>query len=155
MAARVISIISTETFAGKTALCAGLAHWLQGTGRRVGYLKPLTIPLPGDDPEAGDDDALVMQRLLRLDLAPRDLAPVWLDAGTVARLVRIAGRAAATRLLLTGEPITAGEALARGLVSGVYPPADVWAEAQRLAEVVAARGPLALRFAKEAVRRGP
>jgi BioD-like phosphotransacetylase family protein len=51
-------------------------------------LKPLTIPLPGDDPMAGDDDALVMLRVLRLDLTPRDLAPVWLDTATVTHLLR-------------------------------------------------------------------
>jgi uncharacterized protein len=87
MAARALYIVSTETFAGKTALCAGLATWLQGTGRRVGYLKPITVPLVGDDPEAGDDDAVVMQRLLRLDIAPRDLAPIRLDEALVARLL--------------------------------------------------------------------
>lgn len=80
MAARALYIISTETFAGKTAICAGLARWLESAGRRVGYLKPLTAPLPGDDPEAGDDDARLMQRLLNLDLPPQAIAPVWLDS---------------------------------------------------------------------------
>jgi BioD-like phosphotransacetylase family protein len=81
-------VISTETFAGKTALCAGLARWLEGTGRRVGYLKPLTVPLAGDDPAAGDDDAILMQRLLRLPLEPAELAPVWLDLAMAARLLQ-------------------------------------------------------------------
>ena len=66
MAARALYVISTETFAGKTAICAGLARWLEGTGRRVGYLKPLTVPLPGDDPTAGDDDAR-LKRLHAID----------------------------------------------------------------------------------------
>lgn len=79
MPGRVLYIVSTETYAGKTALCAGLARWLEGTGRRVGYLKPLTLPLPGDDPAAGDDDAMLMRRLLRLDLTLGELAPIWLD----------------------------------------------------------------------------
>ena len=56
MATCVLYLVSTETLAGKTALCAGLARWLTGTGRSVGYLKPLTVPLPGDNPDAGDDD---------------------------------------------------------------------------------------------------
>ena len=88
MAARAIYVVSTETFAGKTALCAGLARWLEGTGRRVGYLKPLTIPLPDDVPEAGDDDALLMRQLLRLDISTPDLAPVWLDKGAAVALLR-------------------------------------------------------------------
>ena len=81
MASRALYVVSTETFAGKTAICAGLARWLEGAGRRVGYLKPLTAPQPGDEPEAGDDDARLMQRLLRLDLSARDLAP----SGSTAR----------------------------------------------------------------------
>ncbi len=103
MAGKALYVISTETCAGKTAVCAGLARWLEGTGRRVGYLKPLTVPLPGDDPAAGDDDALLMQRLLRLQVSPAELAPVWLDT-------------ALTRRLLRGEETVAP--LARVLVAG-------------------------------------
>ena len=88
MAGKALYVISTETCAGKTAVCAGLARWLEGTGRRVGYLKPLTVPLPGDDPAAGDDDALLMQRLLRLQVSPAELAPVWLDTALTRRLLR-------------------------------------------------------------------
>ncbi len=75
-------------------------------------------------------------------------------AGGVARLSRVAGRAVALRMLLTGEPLTAGEALVCGLAGGVYPHGRVRAEAERLADVIAARGPLAVRYAKEAVARG-
>lgn len=88
MAGKALYVISTETFAGKTTLCAGLARWLEGTGRRVGYLKPLTVPRPGDNPAAGDDDAILMQRLLRLPLAPAELAPVWLDSALAVRLLQ-------------------------------------------------------------------
>jgi enoyl-CoA hydratase/carnithine racemase len=74
--------------------------------------------------------------------------------GTVARLVRLAGRAVVLRMLLTGEALTAAEALACGLVSGVWPPERLAAEAERLAGVIAARGPIAVRYAKEAVTHG-
>jgi BioD-like phosphotransacetylase family protein len=108
MASRALYIVSTETFAGKTAVCAGLARWLEGTGRRVGYLKPLTVPLPGDEPEAGDDDARLMQRLLRLDLAARDLAPVWLDGALAADLLRSESTVAPTERVLAARARQAG-----------------------------------------------
>jgi enoyl-CoA hydratase/carnithine racemase len=75
-------------------------------------------------------------------------------AGGVARLARLAGRGTALRLLLTGETIGTDEALACGLVSGVHPPGRLHAEAERLASVIASRGPIATRYAKEAVSRG-
>jgi enoyl-CoA hydratase len=75
-------------------------------------------------------------------------------AGGVARVARLAGRGMALRLLLTGEAIGADEALACGLVSGVVSRERLAAEGERLASVIAARGPIATRFAKEAVSRG-
>jgi enoyl-CoA hydratase/carnithine racemase len=59
------------------------------------------------------------------------------------------------RLILLGEQIDAVEALRLGLVSGVYStPADLVTQTEALATRMASRGPLALRYAKEAVRRG-
>jgi enoyl-CoA hydratase/carnithine racemase len=75
------------------------------------------------------------------------------DGGT-QRLPRIVGRGKALELLLTGEPIGAGEALEIGLVSRVVAPDELAAEAGKLAEAVAAKGPIALRYLKEAVIKG-
>lgn len=75
------------------------------------------------------------------------------DGGT-QRLARIVGRGHALELLLTAKEITAQEALDIGLVSHVYPAAELAAEADKLAETVAAKGPLALRYLKEAVLKG-
>lgn len=74
--------------------------------------------------------------------------------GGASRLARLTGPGLALRLLLTGETIDADEALTRGLVSGVYPADKLSREAERLAGVIAARGPIAVRYAKEAVSRG-
>ena len=73
-------------------------------------------------------------------------------AGGLQRLVRTVGRARALELALRGEPVDVETALQWGLVGAVA--ADPIAEARALAERVAAQGPLAIRFAKEAVRRG-
>ena len=75
------------------------------------------------------------------------------DGGT-QRLARIIGRGKALELLLTAETISATEAREIGLVSHVYPAAELESEAQKLAETVAAKGPLALRYLKEAVVKG-
>jgi enoyl-CoA hydratase/carnithine racemase len=74
--------------------------------------------------------------------------------GGTQRLPRLVGRAEALRLILLGEQIGADEALRIGLVSAVYPSEQLVSEAEGLALRMASRGPLALRYAKEAVRRG-
>jgi enoyl-CoA hydratase/carnithine racemase len=75
-------------------------------------------------------------------------------AGGLTRLSRAVGRAAATWMALTGAMLSAEEALRAGLVSAVLPAEGLVAEADRLAAVIAARGPIAVRYAKEAVQRG-
>ena len=76
--------------------------------------------------------------------------------GGTQRLPRAVGRAAALRLLLTGETIDAAEAKRIGLVSRlVSSSGDALDGAVRgIAEAIASRGPIATRMAKEAVQRG-
>ena len=75
-------------------------------------------------------------------------------AGGTQRLPRAVGRAAALRLLLTGDVIDAEEARRIGLVSHVVPLDGLLDAARTLAGTIASRGPIATRFAKEAVHRG-
>ncbi|RLT42314.1 MAG: hypothetical protein DWI58_06920 [Chloroflexi bacterium] len=74
--------------------------------------------------------------------------------GGTQRLPRAVGRAHALRLLLTGDAIDATEARRIGLVSRVVPPGGLEAAAREIAELIASRGPIATRFAKEAVHHG-
>lgn len=74
--------------------------------------------------------------------------------GLTQMLPRVIGRGKAMELLLTGESISASEALAIGLVHRVVPQQDVSPEAARMAEDMAAKAPIALRYAKEAVNKG-
>jgi enoyl-CoA hydratase len=74
--------------------------------------------------------------------------------GGTQRLARIVGRGRALELILTGEPISAAEALAMGLVNKVVPRENLLAEAEALARAIMSRGPLAVRLVLEAVRRG-
>jgi enoyl-CoA hydratase len=75
-------------------------------------------------------------------------------AGGTQRLPRIVGRGKALEMILTGEAVDAQEALRIGLVSQVVPRDRLLAEAEALAGRIAARGPIAVRYAKEAVSQG-
>ncbi len=75
------------------------------------------------------------------------LIPAW---GGTQRLPRLVGSTVALHMILTGDPITADQALALGLVNGVA--ADVRAEAQALGEKIAAKGAGAIQAALRAVR---
>jgi enoyl-CoA hydratase len=60
----------------------------------------------------------------------------------------------AMSLILSGDAIDAQEALRIGLVQRVVPRPRLYAEAEALARQLMTRGPLAVRYAKEAVTRG-
>ena len=71
--------------------------------------------------------------------------------GGTQRLPRVIGVERALRAVLLGEAIDARRAADWGLAQRVAKPAD--RAARRLADELAERGPIALRLAKEAVRR--
>jgi enoyl-CoA hydratase len=71
--------------------------------------------------------------------------------GGTQRLLRLAGRAAALELCLTGAQIDAPRALALGIVNRVVAPEALEAETLALAEQLAASAPQALRGILEAV----
>jgi enoyl-CoA hydratase/carnithine racemase len=75
-------------------------------------------------------------------------------AGGTQRLTRAVGKYRAMRMLLTGEPVPARDALAMGLVSEVVPDGDVLDAALRVARTIAALPPLAVMQIKEAVLAG-
>ncbi|HEX2726053.1 MAG TPA: enoyl-CoA hydratase-related protein [Beijerinckiaceae bacterium] len=75
-------------------------------------------------------------------------------AGGTQRLVRAVGKFKAMRMLLTGEPISAREADAMGLVTEVVPDAEVLDRAIALARAIAALPPIAARKIKEVVAQG-
>ncbi len=74
--------------------------------------------------------------------------------GGTQRLPRIVGKGNALYLLLTGEHVTAAEALRIGLVSKVVPQDQLLAEAEKIMRTILAKGPVAIALTIEAVDRG-
>lgn len=74
--------------------------------------------------------------------------------GGSQRLARLCGKGAAHELILTGEMITAEEALRIGLVNRVTEPAELLATAEAIARKIIANAPLAVKYAMEAVEHG-
>lgn len=81
----------------------------------------------------------------------RGLFPV---GGSSARLPRQIPYTMAMYILLTGERISAAEALRVGLITKVVPKADVLPEAHRIAAIINENGPLAVQAIKKSVQRG-
>ncbi len=74
-------------------------------------------------------------------------------AGT-QRLPRLAGLGNALYMLLSGEMISAEEALRMGLVQKVTEPDQLMPEVMKLAQKIASKGPKAVRKAKKLARAG-
>ncbi|NBW32454.1 MAG: enoyl-CoA hydratase [Cytophagia bacterium] len=82
---------------------------------------------------------------------PEILLGIMPGAGGTQRLTRQIGKVNAMEMVLTGQPVSAKQALAWGLVNRVVPVEVYLDEALRLASEIALRAPLAVRLAKEAV----
>ncbi|HEY1435185.1 MAG TPA: enoyl-CoA hydratase-related protein [Thermoanaerobaculia bacterium] len=75
--------------------------------------------------------------------------------GGTQRLARIVGPARALELVLTAEKgLTAAEAERIGLVNKIFPAGQALEGALGIAKKIAANGPVACRYAMEAIRRG-
>ncbi len=82
---------------------------------------------------------------------PEILLGVIPGAGGTQRLARTLGKYRTMEMVLTGAQITAQEMAAHGLVNRIVPKGEHLTEAIKLAKVVAAQAPIAIRLGKEAV----
>ncbi len=74
--------------------------------------------------------------------------------GGSQRLTRLCGKGMAHELCLTGEMITADEAMRIGLVNHIFEAAELLPGAEAIAKKIIANGPLAVKFTMEAIERG-
>ena len=92
------------------------------------------------------DNAKLGQPEVKLGLIP--------GYGGTQRLSRLVGKGVAQQLVLTGEMVSAAEALRIGLVNEVVPAAELIPRAEAIAAKVIANAPLAVQYAMEAVNHG-
>ena len=100
---------------------------------------------------AGDLRVAASNARLGLTDLSRGVLP-W-DGGT-QRLPRLVGQAWARDMILTSRVIDAHQALALGLVNRVIEADRLMAEVRQLADTILMGGPIAARYAKEALRKG-
>lgn len=74
--------------------------------------------------------------------------------GGSQRLARLCGKGVAHELCLTGEMISAEEALRIGLVNHVYEQAELLPAAEAIAKKIIANAPIAVKYTMEAIERG-
>jgi len=133
------------------------ASWPDGVAAVAGVTKPVIACLAGT--VRGWGLALALACDLRVAAAtavlelPETLRGRLPGGGATQRLPRLIGSSRALFMLLLGEPVSADTAAAWGLVSRVVAPRRLRSTAGALARDLVARGPLALRLAKEAVGR--
>lgn len=82
--------------------------------------------------------------------APEVKIGIFPNLRMIPRLERVVGLGAAKRMVLSGEPVDASEALRTGLVEAVVPRADLYPAAEALAGSLAALPALAVQSAKAA-----
>ncbi|HVO42947.1 MAG TPA: phosphotransacetylase family protein [Aggregatilineales bacterium] len=87
-------ITAVVTFSGKTSLALGIGLKLQAMGHKVGYIKPISTQPFFIEGKLADEDAVFVSRMLGLDSAPADLAPIVIDDTLFDAIVndRVGGR---------------------------------------------------------------
>lgn len=75
-------------------------------------------------------------------------------AGGTQRLPRLVGKGVAKEMCMTGAMISAAEAKEAGLVNKVFPPDQLWDATMKTARIMASKGKVALRAAKQCIDRG-
>ena len=161
--------VAIVTGAGERAFSAGndLKHQAMGgdmsspaTGfaglaGRFDLNKPLIAAVNGIAMGGGFEVALACDLIVASETArfgqPEINLGVLPGAGGTQRLTRAVGKAVAMDMILTGRTLTAREALDFGLVARVVAREAWLAEAKRVAGEIAAKGPVSVRLAKEAV----
>jgi len=117
--------------------------------------KPLIAAVSGYALGGGCELALACDMIVASESAvfgqPEINLGVIPGAGGTQRLARTLGKALAMEMVLNDRRLTAAEALQFGLVNRVAPVERYLDETVKLASEIAARAPVAVRFAKEAI----
>lgn len=153
------------TGAGDKAFCSGselgpskFGHYYSVAAPVAGIDRPVIAAINGEALGQGLELALSCDIRLASHKAQFGFPEVAsgfipMDGGT-QQLPRIIGKGKALELILSAETINAEEAFKIGLVNKVVSEGNLAFEAEALAKTVSNKGPIALRYAKEAVNKG-
>jgi enoyl-CoA hydratase len=125
----------------------------------VGSLtQPTVAVLQGDTFGQGLELALasdirIASEQSRFSMSQINIREMPFDGGT-QRLPRLVGRTKAMEMILTGQTVDAREAKEIGLVNHIVRSDELMPAALKLAEDLSLKGPVALRYVKEAVIKG-
>jgi enoyl-CoA hydratase len=119
--------------------------------------KPIIAAVSGFCLGGGNELALNCDIIIASETAvfgqPEVNVGIMPGAGGTQRLTRIVGKTKAMEMILTGEAISAEEAHRIGLVGKVVSVESLMGEAKRMAKEIAAKPPLSIRAAKQAILR--
>ena len=122
------------------------------------FPKPVIARINGIALGGGTELALCCDIRIAADTAIMGLPEIKLGIipgyGGTQRLPRLVGLGKAKELVMTGDHIKADEALRIGLVNQVVPPEKLDEAVGKLADKLAARGPVALHMAKVSMNNG-
>ncbi len=122
------------------------------------YPKPVIAALQGSAYGGGSELAMSCHLRILSTTAQMGLPEVKLGIipgwGGTQRLPRLIGKTKALEVMLTGDPLSAEEALSYGLVNKTVPTGQVLQEAEALAARLAKGAPIAIREILKAVTRG-
>lgn len=120
--------------------------------------QPIIAAMDGSAIGQGLELALACDIRIVTDRARFSMAQISSDEmpfdGGTQRLPRLIGRMKAMEMILGGDMIDAKTARDMGLVNRVVPHDTLLPEALKIADDLAAKGPVALQYAKEAVLKG-
>ncbi len=115
-------VASTETFVGKSAICAALLDQFRQRGHTVGYMKPVSVSVTQTEDGAIDADAQLMRELFDLQVDAKYVAPVLATTGLLEQVLRGDAPRFRDTLLEAYKQVGAGNALV------VLEGANTWAE---------------------------
>ena len=126
--------------------------------RLAGLRQPTIAAVTGNAYGGGFELALACDLRIVADDATLGLTEVGIGAlpgwGGTGRLRDLVGAGRAKELIFTGEPLTADRALLWGVANQLAPRAQVIDAAHALASKIAARAPIAVQMAKQAIDSG-
>ena len=157
-----------DVFCGGDEVLAGIRESIEETRQYLKSLqvtpalnqldKPLIAAINGDALGHGLEIALACDLRISSDNAKFGIPGVNFgtmpyDGGT-QRLPRLIGRARATEMLFTGRVIDGPEALRIGLIHKMFSSADLLDMSNSVADDLAKMAPIALKYVKEAIKKG-